>query len=81
MAKVLIPLYEGVTHLDFTGPHQILSTLPGFDVITASLDGAPVVSHGLTFSGLASLETYIPQVEDTIWREFRCQSGRRNAPP
>ena len=23
--------------------------------------------------------TYIPQVEDTIWREFRCQSGGRNA--
>jgi hypothetical protein len=22
---------------------------------------------------------YIPQVEDTIWREFRCQSGGRNA--
>jgi hypothetical protein len=21
--------------------------------------------------------TYIPQVEDTIWREFRCQSGGR----
>src|ERR1700676_3150333 len=25
------------------------------------------------------LVTYIPQVEDTIWREFRCQSGGRNA--
>jgi hypothetical protein len=25
--------------------------------------------------------TYIPQVADTIWREFRCQSGGRNAPP
>jgi hypothetical protein len=24
---------------------------------------------------------YIPQVEDTIWREFRCQSGGRNAHP
>jgi transposase len=27
------------------------------------------------------LEAYIPQVADTIWREFRCQSGGRNAPP
>ena len=26
------------------------------------------------------LGPYIPQVEDTIWREFRCQSGGRNAP-
>ena len=25
--------------------------------------------------------SYIPQVEDTIWREFRCQSGGQNAPP
>jgi hypothetical protein len=23
--------------------------------------------------------TYIPQVEETIWREFRCESGGRNA--
>ncbi|EUC20793.1 DJ-1 domain, InhA-type [Burkholderia sp. BT03] len=56
MTNILIPLYEGVTHLDFTGPHQFLSTVPGFDVITASLDGEAIVSHGLTFSGLASLE-------------------------
>ena len=55
MANVLIPLYEGVTHLDFTGPHQVLSTLPDFDVVTASLDGKAIDSHGLTFSGLARL--------------------------
>jgi cyclohexyl-isocyanide hydratase len=57
MTTVVIPLYEGVTHLDFTGPHQFLSILPDADVIVASLDGAPITSHGLTFSALADLET------------------------
>ncbi|WP_197496904.1 DJ-1/PfpI family protein [Paraburkholderia caribensis] len=57
MTEVLIPLYEGVTHLDFTGPRQFLSTLTDFDVITASLDGDPMVSNGLTFSNLTDLET------------------------
>lgn len=57
MITVVIPLYEGVTHLDFTGPHQFLSILPDADIIVASLDGAPITSHGLTFSALADLET------------------------
>ncbi|TAL52835.1 DJ-1/PfpI family protein [Pandoraea sp.] len=57
MITVVIPLYEGVTHLDFTGPHQFLSVLPDTDIVVASLDGAPITSHGLTFSALADLET------------------------
>jgi cyclohexyl-isocyanide hydratase len=57
MNTILIPLYEGVTHLDFTGPHQFLSSVPDAHVIVASLRGAPIVSHGLTFANLADLET------------------------
>lgn len=57
MTTIVIPLYEGVTHLDFTGPHQFLSSVPDTHVIVASLDGAPIVSHGLTFANLADLET------------------------
>ncbi|GBQ99662.1 putative intracellular protease/amidase [Acetobacter nitrogenifigens DSM 23921 = NBRC 105050] len=57
MITILIPLYRGVTHLDFTGPHQFLSTIPDAHVIVASLDGAPIVSHGLTFANLTDLET------------------------
>jgi cyclohexyl-isocyanide hydratase len=56
MNRVVIPLYEGVTHLDFTGPHQILSILPDTEIIVASLHGMPISSHGLTFSALADLE-------------------------
>ena len=32
-------------------------------------------------SSVSGRSSYIPQVEDTIWREFRCQSGGRNAHP
>lgn len=56
MTTVVIPLYEGVTHLDFTGPHQIMSILPDTEVIVASLDGVPMESHGPTLTALVNLE-------------------------
>lgn len=56
MTTILIPLYDGVTHLDFTGPHQFLSRVPGAEVVVASLGGEPIVSHGLTFANLVDLE-------------------------
>jgi len=54
---IVIPIYEGVTHLDFTGPHQFLSRLPGAKVAVASIGGAPVTADGLCFSLLADLGT------------------------
>lgn len=56
MTTILVPLYEDVTHLDFTGPHQFLSRVPGAQVVVASLGAEPIVSHGLTFANLADLE-------------------------
>lgn len=56
MTTIVIPLYEGVTHLDFTGPHQFLASLPGNEVVVASIAGSPIVSHGLTFSDLDDLD-------------------------
>jgi cyclohexyl-isocyanide hydratase len=53
--RIVFALYPGVTHLDFTGPQQFLSRLPNAEVIVASADGAPIVSDGLTFAGLARL--------------------------
>ncbi len=52
---IVIPVYEGVTHLDFTGPHQFFARLDGARVVVASVDAAPVHADGLTFSGLADL--------------------------
>ena len=53
---IVFPLYPGVTHLDFTGPHQFLARLPGATLTTASVAGAPVSADGLVFADLAALE-------------------------
>lgn len=54
--SIVFPLYSDMTHLDFTGPHQVLARLPGARLTVASIGGAPVKADGLTFSGLARLE-------------------------
>lgn len=53
---VVIPLFDGVTQLDFTGPYQMLSLWPGARLIPASVGGKPVKTAGLTFADLAKLE-------------------------
>ena len=52
--SVVVPVYDGVTQLDFTGPHQFLSRTPDVQVRVASLDGRPVTAD-LTFSNLEDL--------------------------
>jgi len=52
---IVIPLFPGVTQLDFTGPHQVLSRAPGARVVTASLGGRDIEADGLVFAGLADL--------------------------
>ncbi|MGJ8522561.1 Isonitrile hydratase [Carnimonas sp. R-84981] len=56
MKTVVIPLYAGVTHLDFTGPHQFLAKVPELEVIVVSAGGVDIASDGLTFSQLSPLE-------------------------
>ena len=53
---IIFALYPGVTHLDFTGPHQFLSRLPGAQVTVAWKDGGELEADGLTFAGLARLD-------------------------
>lgn len=52
---IVFALYPGVTHLDFTGPHQVLCNLPGARVIAASAAGGSIEADGLTFANLARL--------------------------
>ncbi len=52
---IVFAIYPGVTHLDFTGPHQFLSRLPGAKAITASATGGPITADDLTFSNLSRL--------------------------
>jgi transcriptional regulator GlxA family with amidase domain len=47
--RILFAIYPGMTHLDFTGPHQFLSRLPGSETIVASPAGGDVAADGLTF--------------------------------
>ena len=53
--RIVFAVFPNVTQLDFTGPHQAFSRLPGAVVTTASVTGAPLAADGLEFSGLARL--------------------------
>jgi len=50
-----MPVYEGVTQLDFTGPYQFLVNVPNAEVVVASVGGRTVTSSGLQFCGLSDL--------------------------
>ena len=54
--KIVFILYPRVTQLDFTGPYEVLSRMPGAEVIVASKDGGALSSEtGLTFANLRAL--------------------------
>ena len=53
---IVFALFPGVTQLDFTGPHQVFSSLPGAKVILASAEGGTITgSCGMTFAGVRRL--------------------------
>jgi transcriptional regulator GlxA family with amidase domain len=52
---IVFALFPNVTHLDFTGPHQILSRLPGAQVVVASEAGGEIEAEGLVFARVARL--------------------------
>ncbi|WP_205587511.1 hypothetical protein [Rhizobium jaguaris] len=52
---VVMPVYDGVTQLDFTGPHQFLSRTPDLNIQVASLGGQPITADNLTFANLQDL--------------------------
>ena len=53
--NIVFALFPDVTHLDFTGPHQILCRLPGARVTVASLSGGEIEADGLIFAHLPRL--------------------------
>ncbi|THD50796.1 DJ-1/PfpI family protein [Phenylobacterium sp.] len=53
--QIVIALFPDVTHLDFTGPHQVLRRAPQAQITVASMGGADIAAEGLTFTGLADL--------------------------
>ena len=52
---IVFALFPRVTQLDFTGPYQVFSSLPGATVILASTDGGSIETAGITFAGLRRL--------------------------
>jgi cyclohexyl-isocyanide hydratase len=53
---VLFVLYPDSTQLDFAGPYEVFSRLPGVRVRIASPDGGDLrTEHGLTFKGIERL--------------------------
>jgi transcriptional regulator GlxA family with amidase domain len=48
---IVFAIWPGMTHLDFTGPHQFLSRAPNSQTIVASPAGGAVESDGLVFAG------------------------------
>lgn len=53
--RIVFALYPEVTHLDFTGPQQVLSRIPGAQTILASVTGEPLTTDGVTFANLSRL--------------------------
>ena len=53
---IVFALFPGVTQLDFTGPHEVFSALPGATVIMASVAGGTIeATGGMVFAGLRRL--------------------------
>jgi putative intracellular protease/amidase len=48
--RIVFAIYPGMTHLDFTGPHQFLSRMPNSETIVASPEGGMVPADGLIFA-------------------------------
>ena len=53
---IVFALYPGLTQLDFTGPHQVLSRVPGVRMRVASVRGGDIVSDDGLHFGVARLE-------------------------
>ena len=52
---IVFALFPDATQLDFTGPYQVFSAVPGADVILASVEGGTIEASGMTFAGLRRL--------------------------
>ncbi|MEO7718024.1 MAG: DJ-1/PfpI family protein [Capsulimonas sp.] len=55
LTTIVMPIYDDVTQLDFTGPHQFFSRMPDTQVIVASISGKSIHASGLVFCDLADL--------------------------
>ena len=52
---IVFAIFDQVTHLDFTGPHQVFSYVPEARITVASMGGRDIEAAGMVFGGLADL--------------------------
>jgi hypothetical protein len=67
--SIVMPVYDGVTQLDFTGPHQFLSRTPDLDVrcgFGAVNQSRPTALHSLTWN-LDAIEV-VRRASGARWR-------------
>ena len=55
MTDVVIPIYNGLTPLDFVGSDQLLRAVQEMDIKLTAIDRNDVVAGGLTFRKLLNL--------------------------
>ena len=54
---VVFALYPNITQLDFTGPYEVFTRLPGARCILASIEGGTIeAGGGMTFAGVRRLQ-------------------------
>lgn len=53
--RIVFAVFEGMTQLDFTAPHQFLSRMPGAETLVASRDGGAIAAEGLVFAETRAL--------------------------
>ena len=54
--RIVFALYPRITQLDFTGPYEVLTRMPGAEIVLASTDGGSLTSDsGLSFTDLRKL--------------------------
>lgn len=70
--RILFAVYTGMTQLDFTGPHQFLSRIPGSRTFVAISIGGAVASEGLVFADACRLS-------DVSGCDLLCVPGGLNA--
>lgn len=57
---VVFALYPNLTQLDFTGPYEIFTRMPGGQCILASVEGGTIEAEGgLTFTGIRKLSEIV----------------------
>jgi cyclohexyl-isocyanide hydratase len=54
--RIVFAVYPGMTHLDFTGPHQFLSRTPNSETVVASAQGGTIEAGGLNFAATLRLQ-------------------------